>query len=146
MADDLCGRFFLTKDGPWSDDHLVDFEGDVFDFIATTTYQYAFGGILIGIRSNITSTGKFDLIDPDWSEKCMIYEINNAAFYGSTDEGPKPPEFPVFLDPDYCNNMQQIDPALGGWGDVTHITFIIQDCTVATEDATWGKIKALYAE
>jgi hypothetical protein len=140
------GKFWFSQNGPWSTDHLVDFTGDVHSFTVTTTYQYAFGGMLIGIRSNITFVGNFDLLDPRWDDTCIVYEINNSSFFGSTDDGPKPPEFPMFLDPTGCPNMVAVTPALGGWGDVTHITIAINDCALPTKESTWGAIKTLYSE
>jgi hypothetical protein len=132
--------------GPWSSDNLVDFTGDVFDFVANTTYQYAFGGQLIGVRTNITSIGQFDQLDPRWDDACMVYEINNSAFFGTTETGSKPAEFPMFLDPTGCPGMVQLTPEHGGWGDVTHIALGINDCTIPTRETTWGEIKSMYHE
>lgn len=138
------GRYWLTKAGTWSSDNLVDFTGDIYNFTVTTTYQYWMGGQLLGIRSNITFIGHFDLLDPSWDYECIVYEINNTAFFGTTDEGPKPAEFPEFLDPDACPSMVAPNPALGGWGDVTHITIAINNCAVPVNETTWGEIKTLY--
>ena len=140
------GRFWFSQNGPWSSDNLVDFTGDIHEFTATTTYQYAFGGQLIGIRTNITTIGHFDQLDPRWDEACMVYEINNSAFFGTTDQGPKPPEFPMFLDPAACPIKTLLTPELGGWGDVTHIALSIDDCTVPVRETTWGEIKSIYSE
>ena len=134
------GYYWMSKDGPWSSDNAIDFTGTVLEFNIVTTYQYVFG-TLLGIRSNITMIGKFDMLDPSWdTENCIVYEINNAAFYGSTDDGPKPAEFPEFMD----DNCQTGVLTRGGWGDATHITLRIDMCTVPTENATWGSIKALF--
>jgi len=140
------GRFWFFQNGPWSTDNLVDFTGDIHDFTATTTYQYAFGGMLIGIRTNITTIGKFDILDPRWDEACMVYEINNSAFFGTTEGGPMPPEFPMFLDPTACPTRSLFTPELGGWGDVTHIALSIDDCTVPVRETTWGEVKSIYSE
>jgi hypothetical protein len=102
--------------------------------------------MLIGVRTNITSIGHFDQLDPTWDEACMVYEINNSAFFGTTETGPKPPEFPMFLDPTACPTMVGVSPALGGWGDVTHIALGINDCTVPTKERSWGAIKSMYNE
>jgi hypothetical protein len=140
------GRFWFSKDGPWSSDNLVDFIGEIFDFTATTTYQYAFGGMLIGVRTNITSIGHFDQLDPRWDEACIVYEINNSAFFGTTETGSMPAEFPMFLDPSACPNQSLFTPELGGWGDVTHITFAVNDCAIPVKEKSWGAIKALYTD
>jgi hypothetical protein len=136
------GYYWMSKNGPWSADNLIDFTGTVLEFNIITTYQYVFGDLL-GIRSNITMIGKFDMLDPSWdTEKCIVYEINNASFYGSTDIEPKPADFPEFMD----DNCQTGVLTRGGWGDVTHIAIRIDLCTVPVESATWGSIKAMYEE
>jgi hypothetical protein len=112
------------------------------DLKVTTKYLFAFGE-LIDIRGNVTLEGYFKQLDPSWDESCFMYQINNIAFYSSTDSGPKPPEFPAFLDPTACPS-ETGGLTQGGWGDVTHITVIIKDCTVPTENITWGAVKALY--
>jgi|GEM_PF-488102 len=140
------GRYWLSQNGPWSSDNLVDFTGETLSFIATTTFQYAFGGNLIGIRTNITMNGLFDQLDPRWDETCIVYEINNTSFFGTTDDGPKPPDFPEFLDPAGCPTMVPLVPALGGWGDITHITLAVDVCAVPVRQSTWGEIKSIYSE
>ena len=76
----------------------------------------------------------------------MVYEINNSAFFGTMDTGPKPPEFPMFLDPAACPNMALLTSDVGGWGDVTHIALSIDDCTVPVRETTWGEVKSIYSE
>jgi len=136
------GRFWFVKTGPWSADNLADFTGSVQSFVATTTYQYVFGQLL-GIRSNIVTSGIFDQLDPCWGEQCFDYTIDNAAFYGSTDTGAKPAGFPGFLDPNFCPDDQE-RLMRGGWGDVTHIALRITGCVVPDEITTWGRIKAFH--
>lgn len=136
----LGGHFWLSQNGPWSSDNAIDFTGDCLSFDVTTTYQFVFGEV-IGIRSNVTMQGRFDLLDPSWDDFCMVYEINNAAFFGNTDDvGPLPAEFPPFID----DNCQTGTMSRGGWGDVTHITMRIIGCTVPAEETSWGAVKALY--
>ncbi len=79
------GHFFLGEPGPWGDE---DYNGDLANFIVTTTYQFVFGDLL-GIRSNVVSWGQID-----GYTDCMEYEINNAAFFGTTDMGPLPADYP----------------------------------------------------
>jgi hypothetical protein len=90
--------------------------------------------------------GQFDTLDPRWNEACIVYEINNSSFFGTTGSETKPPEFPMFLDPTFCPTMAPLTPAHGGWGDVTHITLAINACAVPVEEGTWGAIKSLYSE
>lgn len=136
----LGGHFWLSQNGPWSADNLIDFTGDCVAFDVVTTYQFFFGEV-IGIRSNVTMQGRFDILDPTWDELCIVYEINNAAFFGNTDDvGPLPADFPPFLD----SSCQTGTMSRGGWGDVTHITMRILGCTVPGEQKSWGAVKAMY--
>jgi len=128
------GHFFLGAVGPWGDE---DYTGDLNFFVITTTYMYV-NGELLGIRSNVTSYGQI----AGYTD-CMEYEINNAAFFGTTDMGPKPSDYPAFLD----ENCSEGVWARGGWGSATQIAIRIRgQCNVGVEPSTWGQIKALYGE
>jgi hypothetical protein len=131
------GYFWLSGSGPWGNG-TQDYSGDLSFFIVTTTYQYVLGNLL-GIRSNVTSSGLINGFTD-----CMEYNINNAAFFGNTDDnGPKPGEFPPFLDENCNENVW----TRGGWGSVTELALLISgDCNVATQPSTWGKIKSLYTD
>ncbi len=131
------GLFWFSKDGPWGDGS-EDYTGVIDIFTATTTYLYVNGDVL-GIRSNITTTGQFD----NYSD-CFEYTINNTAFFGDTDTvGPLPGDFPEFMD-DTCVTGTR---TRGGWGSVTEIALrILGNCTVATQETTWGAVKALYED
>lgn len=126
------GHFWLGAGGPWGDE---DYTGNLDFFIVTATYLYVFGDVL-GIRSNVTTSGPI----AGYTE-CFIFSINNIAFFGDTDTGMKPANFPEFMD-DGCNTGTL---TRGGWGSVTEMAFqITGDCQVATQESTWGKIKSLY--
>ena len=131
------GHFFLSGAGPWGDGSQ-DYYGDIAFFNVTTTYQFVFG-TLLGIRSNVTTSGQIDGFTD-----CMEYTINNAAFFGNTDDvGPKPAEYPEFLD-ENCNTGVWMR---GGWGSTTEIAIMIRgNCDVATQESTWGKIKSLFSD
>ncbi len=96
-------------------------------------------GQLLGVRSNVTSYGQFD-----GYEDCMEYTINNAAFYGNTDDnGPKPAGFPDFLDQNCATGVW----FRGGWGSATEVAIRIRgQCNVPTDESTWGRVKALYGD
>jgi len=128
------GHFFLGAVGPWGDE---DYNGDLANFIVTATYHFVFGQIL-GIRSNVVSWGQID-----GYTDCMEYTINNAAFFGTTDMGPLPADYPPFLD-ENCNTGMW---SRGGWGSVTEIAIRIKgECGIAVEPSTWGRVKSLYGE
>ena len=138
-----AGNFWLSEEGPWSFDNSIDFTGLITSFTTRTTYQYV-ADVVTGIRSNITAEGLFDNLGGNWTPECVEYTISNAAFFGTTEDGPRPNEFPPFLDPAACPGD---DPGLtrGGWGSVTQITLTIRDCgIIPTESASWGKVKSFY--
>lgn len=129
------GRFWMSKNGPWGDGS-EDYTGVVGVFRISTTYMYV-ANQLLGIRSNVTTSGNFDGYDD-----CFEYTINNAAFYGDSDlVGPLPAGFPAYMD----SSCQTGTRTRGGWGSVTEIALRIHgECTVPTQDSTWGAVKALY--
>lgn len=127
------GTFWMSMNGPWGDG-TVDYTGTIQTFVVTTTFQYVFGNLL-GIRANVTMTGEFDGYD-----SCFDYTINNTAFFGTTDQMPLPADYPTFLD-----NVCSPGVNRGGWGSVTEIALqIYGQCTVPTQEATWGTVKSLY--
>lgn len=127
------GTFWLSRTGPWGD-NTVDYLGTVDSFIALTTYKFVFG-TLLGIRSNVTTIGHFN----DFAQ-CFDYTINNAAFFGSTNQMPKPPGYPEFLDTSCATGVL----SRGGWGSVTDIAMRVYGCNIAVEPATWTSAKSLY--
>lgn len=129
------GLFWMSKNGPWGDGS-EDYTGSIAFFRIATTYMFVNHQVL-GIRSNVTTSGTFDNYND-----CFEYSINNAAFYGDTDSvGPLPAGFPAFMDA----SCQTGSRTRGGWGSVTEIAIrILGDCTVPAQDSTWGAVKALY--
>lgn len=129
------GLFWLSKDGPWGDGS-EDYTGSLSFLRATTTYMFV-GGQVLGIRSNVTTSGTIDNYDD-----CFEYTINNTAFYGDTDTvGPLPAGFPEFMD----SSCQEGTRTRGGWGSVREIALrLLGNCTVPTQESTWGAVKALY--
>lgn len=131
------GVFWLSKFGPWGDGSM-DYTGVIDIFTVTATYMYVNNQVL-GIRANVTTAGTFDNFTG-----CFEYSINNTAFFGDTDSvGPLPADFPSFMD-DMC---QLGTRTRGGWGSVTEIALrILGNCTVGTQETTWGSVKALYQD
>jgi len=129
------GIFWISKNGPWGDG-TVDYTGTIDNFIVTATYMYVNDQVL-GIRANVTTRGSFD----NYSG-CFEYTIDNTAFYGDTDtSGPLPVGFPGFMD----SGCQTGTRTRGGWGSVTEIALrVLGNCTVPTQDSTWGAVKSLY--
>lgn len=128
------GQFWLSQNGPWGNGE--DYTGNLINFNASTTYSYLPGGVLINIVSDITFQG-----DIDGYDNCLTYTINNAAFDGDSNGGPFPTgDYPPLID-DQCSTGATV----GGWGIASDITLVIYgNCTIGTEETTWGAVKARY--
>lgn len=132
------GTVWLSGSGPWGD-VSQDYIADIYSFVVVATYQFGPGGVLIGIRSNVTMEAAIRGFDD-----CLEYSINNAAIEANTDGEPFPAGYPAFLDPDDCMTgvLNQ-----GAWGTATEVSlYIYGDCTVPVKETSWGHIKSLYSE
>ncbi len=138
------GRFWLAKDGPWSVDNLADFTGDLQSVEVTSTHQFV-SGQRIGVRSNVTLSGVFDLLAPNWAPACMDYLIANTSVLGTTASAAVPGGYPGLLDPASCPGGSGDLPD-GAWGSVTQITLLVTGCAVPTKTATWGSLKSRYTD
>jgi hypothetical protein len=130
------GYLWLSQTGLWGNGE--DYDG-VVDFFRVTSDHIYENGILVGIDSGISMQGHFE----DYSH-CFAYSISNAEYLGNTSLLGKPADYPTFLDPVSC-----LDGSLtqGIWGDVHDTTFVIyspSECTIDSEETTWGAVKALY--
>lgn len=88
-----------------------------------------------------------------YTDTCVAWAIGNGALRGATPGGPKP----AFAAPP---TLQSVKPAgypdfpvggcsfqrlgTGHWDDIRDLTLSITGCTVATEQSTWGNVKAMY--
>jgi hypothetical protein len=128
------GTFWLASSGPWGNGQ--DYTGTLNSLIVTSTHLFT-NGSPTGIRSNITTSGSFDGFD----DSCAEYSINNATFFGDTDQGlPLPAAYPPFMD----SSCQLGTRTRGGWGSVTQLTILVTGCTVPVEDMTWSQVKTLF--
>lgn len=134
------GTLWLSKMGPWGEGAAgIDFTATIDQFKVTSTHLYQ-GGVQISVDSDILFNGHFDLP----VEQCFDYVLSNGAIEGTTDYFPLPAGYPPFLD---YYNCPAGTVMYGAWGIAHDITLTIYgDCTVATEESTWGKIKSLYSE
>lgn len=125
------GTFWLAKNGPWGD-NVADYTGTLVGFTNVATYQFL-GGVLIGIRSNVTMSGTFD----DYAG-VMEFAISNSATFGDTSSQAFPAGFPELRD-----QACAAGPTDGGWGSVPNITLVIQE-VVANDASTFGVLKARF--
>jgi len=135
-TDYVNGTLWLTRFGPWGDG-TEDYTSDVVSFNVVSTHMFADWNTRLWVRSNVTM-----ICDVRGYDNCLEYSIANVAIEGSTDYFPMPGGFPPFLDPTNCTTGVLTQ---GAWGPATQVGLtILGDCTVPTDDSTWGQIKALY--
>jgi hypothetical protein len=130
------GYIWLTGSGPWANGD-PDYPGTIDNYAEFETVTYSNWEPVAAV-TNVQATAHFDA----YPDQCMTFYIGNGSEVGSTATGgTKPAGFPDFLDPN-CNPTR----LEGAWWDFFTITLSITDCTTPVEEATWGAVKALYAE
>ena len=132
------GYCWLDGGGPWAGgdpSYLANI--NTWTGIVTETYS-AFNEV--GTVRNHSATATF----VGYNQECMSLSISNTEKLGDTKKtGPLPAGFPSFWNWIGCYDQGPAGP--GEWGDVDGITFTITGCqTVATQQSTWGNVKAMY--
>jgi hypothetical protein len=131
------GFIWLSGSGPWANGD-AQYTGMIDTYTVFETIQYVEFERVAAV-SNVDASAHFD----GYAESCMTFAVGNGSEVGSTDFGEMlPADYPPFLEPSNC------DPTgvYGGWWDLFTITFTITGCATPVEEATWGSVKALYAE
>ena len=131
------GICVLDGSGPWGDGSEPSYTAPLSTYSEIQTYEYS-NFEIVQVVTTISLQGIFI----GWTDECMTLSISNTEQLGTTDAGPKPPDYPGFLEPTTCAPTR----TMGSWGEVDEFTLIVTGCTVATEVSTWGKVKALYSE
>lgn len=128
------GGFCVLFTGPWTNGEASYFAPyDSYTEIKTQTYvSFGVVGEVATVQVQASFTG--------FNDDCMALQIASSAEVGDTDSSAKPGDFPDFLEPGFCTGTR----VHGTWGDHTGMTLDIFDCTIATEESTWGAIKAQY--
>jgi hypothetical protein len=110
---------------------------DLWIVILTETYL---GGNIVGSIRTTSAQATFQ----GFNNECMSLTVQNQVWLGDTNGGPKPADYPMFLDWAVCS-----PPGLqaGEWGTISQITYSILGCeVVGTEETTWGAVKTRYRE
>jgi hypothetical protein len=119
---------------PWSGGD-ADYSGSINTYIESRGIQVLYG-TLTGLNSNHAVTASVN----GYSADCITWAIGNTAWLGATStHGPKPADYPAFLDAACAGTL-----ASGHWGTATDLTLTVNGCQVATEETTWGSVKAKY--
>lgn len=127
------GTVWLSGTGPWGGGD-PSYTGAVSSYTEVRTIQYV-GGAVVGENSNHNVSAQL----VGYSANCVAFAIGNTAWYGDTNGGPKPLNYPDFLDSNCGPNG-----TLGLWGSATDLTLTVQGCVTPVQESTWGSVKARY--
>ena len=124
--------FFLNGTGESWDGGDAVYTG-VIDQMTDDIAAIVFAGSVVGWNSTIQWSGHFDT----YTTSCITVTCNTAWIGG----GMNPGGYPAFTESD-CSTAR----TFGTWGTITAINVAISECSVPTENATWGAIKSLYTK
>lgn len=128
------GYIELGGAGPWGG-------GDPFYTGVIDTYaEFRTIQFVGGAKTGANSTHSVSAHLQGYTQSCMTWGVGNGVWLGES-PNPKPANYPTYLDPN-CNP----GPPNGHWGDITDLTISVTGCSVATQETTWGNVKALYKE
>lgn len=130
------GTFWLSGAGNWANGD-ASYTGPITTMTCVVIEQFV-SGTRTGADVNVSAQGYF--IGPKYP--CFTWGANAAEEGNTDDDGPKPADFPDFLQAFTC----VATPTLGQWFDHLDLNLNIYDCTVPTEDHTWGSIKEMYKD
>jgi hypothetical protein len=134
MSTYVGGNFWLSGTAPWGNGD-PDYPGVLDSYVEYETVQYS-NWVPFAAITNVQMSAHFSA----YPDQCMSYQMGNGLRVSTTDLGqPAPANYPGFMDPN-CN-LTMPDGAC--WNFFT-ITLSIMDCSVKTQDTTWGTVKSLY--
>jgi hypothetical protein len=131
------GYIWLSGSGPWANGD-PEYTGTIYSYQEFETIQYSNWNRIHAV-TNVAANAHFD----GYPSTCMAFSVGNGVEIGSTDFGQtKPTDYPDFLVEGTC----AASGTLGGWWNFFTLSLVISGCTIPTENATWGTVKALYSE
>jgi len=128
---------------PWDGGDAV-YYGVIDTYTEIRTVQYVSNKIVGAVSDHAISahlTG--------YTESCVAWAIGNGSLRGGTTnplftyptlQSVKPAGYPDFPQPGCFFSAN----APGHWDDIRDLTLSITGCAVATEQSTWGNVKAMY--
>jgi hypothetical protein len=131
------GICILDGNGPWGNGSEPSYTALYDTYSEIKLFQFS-NFQIVGMTASASMQASFI----GFSNACMSLSISNQERYDDTDNIAKPPNFPDFLAPSTCAPTR----TMGSWGEADEFTLIVTGCTVASEESTWGAIKALYGE
>jgi hypothetical protein len=141
---------YVTLGGPgnpWNGGDAV-YTGTIDIYTEIRTVQYVNGHVRGAVSDHSVSAHI-----QGYSESCVAWAIGNGVLRGATPGGApifdyspttslvsvKPGNYP-----DFHNAACAVAGANGHWDDIKDLTVTVQGCAVATEQSTWGNVKAMY--
>ncbi|MBK9777906.1 MAG: hypothetical protein IPP62_16375 [bacterium] len=116
--------------------------GDGTGTLNTTTLISTVQHIMIGNVSTPVASVVNGSTSGEFTNGCLLsFAIGNGAGVGETPFASIPATYPVFLDGS-CGPASA-GAQYGTWGNVVTLTMHV-NCTVPSEQATWGAVKGLY--
>lgn len=128
------GTVWLDGSGPWGGGD-PSYTGNITSCVSTRGLTVTSGNV---VALDMNQSMSADIVG--YASDCVTFGIGNTAWLGDTaQQGPKPADFPAFLD-------SNCDPngTAGHWGTATDLTITVQGCEVGTEETSWGAVKSLY--
>jgi hypothetical protein len=129
------GTFAMNGAGEAWDGGDAAYTGVISFYSETTTIIFA-NFQRVNAVTDITWSGYFDGL----AYPCVQWAANGATIGDTSDGSTLPAGFPPFVNPTDCN----LGRTHGIWWQDSDVTMTIFDCTIPTEETTWGKTKALY--
>jgi hypothetical protein len=129
------GTFMMNGTGEAWDGGDATYTGVITYFSETTTIIFS-NFQRINADTDITWSGYFD--GPSYP--CVQWAANGATLGDTSGGSTLPAGFPPFVNPTDCS----LGRTHGIWWQDSDVTMTIFDCTVPTEESTWGNIKALF--
>jgi hypothetical protein len=136
---------YVTLGGPgnpWDGGDAV-YTGTIDTYVEIRTIQTV-GGKITGAVSDHSVSAHIQ----GYSESCVAWAIGNGVLRGASPDAAflvpplqnaKPADYPAFP-----NAACSFGIFPGHWDDIKDLTVTVQGCAVATEQSTWGNVKAMY--
>jgi hypothetical protein len=127
------GTIWLSGAGPWANGD-AEYVGSIIEYVEYETITYvAFNAI--AARTNVSATASIDGYD----SVCLGFTVGNGAKVSDTASGPAPANYPALLTATCSPTAPN-----GAFWNLAQMTLYIANCSVATEEHSWGSVKALF--
>lgn len=127
------GTIFLSGAGPWGNGD-ASYTGSILEYVEYETLTYVAFNV-IAARTNVQATATIDGYDTS----CLGFSVGNGAKISDTASAPIPASYPALL----TTSCSPTAPN-GAFWNFSQMTLYIANCSVGTEEHSWGAVKALF--